>query len=221
MSLFDAPLVQQLAPLLETAINRAIAMDPASEKHLKRLNGCVLEVNVTSISQSFFFGVSEQKVSLQPSDTAPSVILCGTASAFAKLAFMEDKNSLFRRKEISLSGDAVRAQQIQNLMRSLKLDWEALLAEAIGDVPARFLSVSLSSGIQWSKSISRSLKQDLEEFIKYELRLLPGKRSAQRQFEAIDQLRLATDRLEARFKQLLSKTPSVTPTPSPSQPEKS
>jgi len=204
MSLFDTPIVQQFAPALESAINSAIAMDPASEKKLKLLNGCVLEVNITSIKQSFFFGVSDQEIHLLPSETPPSVTLCGSSFSLAKLALIQDKNSLFKRKEVTMSGDAVRAQQIQNFMRSLKIDWEALLAEIIGDVPAHFLSTSLVSSLQWSKSLSQSLKQDLEEFIKYELRLLPSKAVATRQFEAIDQLRLASDRLEARFKQLLA-----------------
>jgi ubiquinone biosynthesis protein UbiJ len=77
------------------------------------------------------------------------------------------------------------------------------LAEAIGEVPAHLITTSLHSSVVWGKSLTGSFKQDLEEFIKYELRLLPSRAMAVAQFEAIDQLRLATDRLEARFKNLV------------------
>ena len=205
MAFFDAPWVQSLAPVLESAMNAALAVDPSSEKRLKPLNGCVLEVNLKSIHQSFFFGVREQRICLLPSETTPSVTLSGSTSGLIKLALSDNKNALFKRREVELSGDAVRAQQIQSFVRELKIDWEALLAEAIGDVPAHMISSGVRSSWNWTRSVSQSLWSDLEEFVKYELRLLPSKALAQKQFEAIDQLRLATDRLEAKFKLLLRK----------------
>lgn len=205
MAFFDTPWVQSLAPVLESAMNAALAVDPASEKRLKPLNGCVLEVNLKSIHQSFFFGVREQRICLLPSETTPSVTLSGSTSGLIKLALSDNKNALFKRREVELSGDAVRAQQIQSFVRELKIDWEALLAEAIGDVPAHMISSGVRSSWNWTRSVSQSLWSDLEEFVKYELRLLPSKALAQKQFEAIDQLRLATDRLEAKFKLLLRK----------------
>jgi len=200
MGLLDTPLAQKLAPTLESSINLALSMDPGARKRLKPLQGCVFEINITSLKYSFFFGTEENKIKLLPPETPPSVTLSGSASALIKLALYKDKNILFKTRAVSLSGDAVRAQQIQTFMRTLKIDWEALLAEAIGDMPAHLLSSSLKTGFTWSKSLSLSFIRDAEEFIKYELRLLPSKAMAAKQFDAIDQLRLATDRLEARVK---------------------
>lgn len=204
MSLLDMSALKTLLPAVETAINKALAMDPGSPEKLKPLNGCILEVNITSLRQSFFFSVQDQKVVLLDADTPPTVTLSGTSMGLIKLALQKEKNILFRRKEVSLTGDAVRAQQIQNFMKKLEVDWEALLAEAIGDVPAHLLTQGLQSGLTWGRHLSQSLSHDIEEFIKYELRLLPSKAKARAQFDAIDQLRLATDRLEARVKKLVS-----------------
>lgn len=203
MSLLDISAIKKLAPALESAINTTLAMDPAGANKLKPLNGCVLELNITSLDQSIFFLVEEQQIKLQSADLSPTVTLSGSTVALLKLAFQKDKNSLFKRKEISLSGDSVRAQQILNFARAVSVDWEGLLAEAIGEVPAHLITTSLHSSFVWGKSLTGSFKQDLEEFIKYELRLLPSRAMAVAQFEAIDQLRLATDRLEARFKNLV------------------
>lgn len=204
MSVLQMPAIKKLLPLLESSLNKTLSMDPAAASKLRPLNGCILELNITSWDQSFFFKVEQEKIVLLNADAAPTVTLSGSSMALLKLALTEDKNGLFKRKEVSLGGDAVRAQQIQTLVRNVAIDWEALLAEAIGDVPAHLVISGLHSGWSWTRSISQSLRQDLEEFLKYELQLLPNKAMARRQFEAIDQLRLATDRLEARFKKLIS-----------------
>lgn len=206
MAFLDIPIVQQAAPALEKAINLALSMDPASQQRLKPLNGCVLEIYFTAAKRSVFFKAEEGKVILLGNHDAPSVTLSGKMIAFVKLAYTNDKQSLFRSKEIELSGDAVRAQQIQNFMSRINIDWEGVLAEIIGDVPAHVLGTSVRQGIGWSKSLSSHFLVDLEEFIKYEVRLLPSRAMAKTQFEAIDQLRMATDRLEARIKSLIKST---------------
>jgi len=201
MSFIDPSLIRKAAPSIEKAINMALSMDPASQKRLNLLKGCILEVAITSPKQSFFFGSEDGKVViLAPQDRA-SVRLEGNAFAFIKLASYQNKALLFRNKEISLSGDAVRAQQIQSFMADVNIDWEGILATAIGDLPAHFIGTSLRQSFSFGKNLSQSFINDMEEFIKYELRLIPSKALAKTQFEAIDQLRLATDRLEARLKQ--------------------
>ena len=68
------------------------------------------------------------------------------------------------------------------------------------------IGTSLRQSLAFGKNLSQSFMNDLEEFIKYEVRLIPSKAIAKTQFEAIDQLRLATDRLEARLKQAFKQT---------------
>lgn len=205
MSIFDSPLLHKSAPALEAAINTAIAMDPGSKKKLYSLRDCVLEIHISSARHSIYFGVDDGKIVLLPKVDTPSVRLEGSALALIKLASYRDKNPLFRSKEVRLTGDSVRSEQIQNFVRSINIDWEGLLAEAIGDVPAHIVGSSVRQSMSWGKMLSHSLLRDIEEFIKYEVRLIPGRALAQKQFEAIDQLRLATDRLETRFKSLINR----------------
>lgn len=183
-------------------------MDPAGEKKIKPLNGCIFEIHIETFSQSFFFEIKDNRVSLLAHAKEATVTLSGSLAAMIKLAFLNDRNMLFKRRELGFAGDAVRAQQIQTFMRNVKIDWEALLAEVVGDVPAQLIGSGLLASWTWGKQISQSFKTDLEEFIKYELRLLPSRAAARRQFHAIDQLRLATDRFEAKLKTLKSKKKS-------------
>ncbi len=208
MSLLNASLVTQLIPALQKSINMALGMDPGARDRLRPLAGCILEIHISSLDHSFYFRTENEEVVMLPNADQVSIRLSGSALAFVKLATYRDKNNLFRTREINLSGDAVRAQQIQRFARDLNIDWEALLAEFIGDVPAHALGSSLRSSLNWGRQFSQNFKQDLEEFIKYELRLFPGKALAKHQFENIDQLRLATDRLEARVKKLIKRAGS-------------
>lgn len=203
MSFFDPLLIKNIAPSIEKAINIALDMDPLSQKKLKLLEGCILKVAITSPVQTFYFGSESGKVVLLPEQNTSSVQLSGNAFAFIKLATYENKTQLFRCKEINLSGDAVRAQQIQSFMSSIKIDWDGILATLIGDIPANFIGNSIRQSWSFGKMLSQSFLSDLEEFVKYEVRLIPGKALANKQFDAIDQLRLATDRLEARIKKQL------------------
>ncbi len=206
MSLIDPSLIQKAAPTIEKALNMALSMDPASQKKLNLLQGCILEVAINSPKQTFFFGSDNGKVVLLPEQDRSTVRLSGSALAFIKLASYQNKTQLFRSKEIILSGDAVRAQQIQSFMGKVNIDWEGILATLIGDVPANFIGTSLRQSFSFGKTLSQSFINDVEEFIKYEVRLIPSKALSKTQFEAIDQLRLATDRLEAKVRKAFNQT---------------
>jgi len=207
MNWFNNAALQKVAPAIERAINAALTTDPGAQKHLRRLKDCVFEVHVSSAKQSFLFGVksNDQKGSLNhqvvvlSSQQTISVQLKGSALSLLKLAFYQDKNTLFKNQEVQINGDAVRIQQIQAFMHSLNLDWEGLLANFVGDVPAHFLGSSVRSSINWGKKLSLSLVRDIEEFVKFELRLFPNKSLTKKQFLAIDKLYQATENLEKRL----------------------
>jgi ubiquinone biosynthesis protein UbiJ len=206
MSVIDPTLIQKVAPAIERAINLTLSMDPVSQKKLNLLQGCILEISVTTPKQTLFFGSEDGKIVILPPQDSSSVCLSGSAFSLVKLANSQEKTSLFSNQEITISGDAVRAQQIQGLMGSVNIDWEGILATFIGDVPAHLIGSSFRQSLAFGKNISQSFINDLEEFIKYEVRLIPSKALAKTQFEAIDQLRLATDRLEARLIQAFKQT---------------
>ncbi len=211
MSLLDLPFLQHLSPALEKSLNVALSMDPAAQKKLKPLDQCVLEIHLRSFKRSLFVKADGGKIKLVGPEHGAQVTLSGTTLAFFKLASQRNINTLFKSRELSMIGDAVRAQQIQQVAASIDIDWEGLLAEVIGDVPAHMLSTTVKQSVSWSKQVSQSFLRDLEEFIKYEVRALPGKAIAASQFEGIDQLRLATDRLEARVRNLLKRVDQKAP----------
>ncbi|KZZ81340.1 hypothetical protein A3767_16095, partial [Oleiphilus sp. HI0133] len=155
--------------------------------------------------QSLFIGAKGNRVLLLSAEHAPTVTMTASLFALAKLAARRDSAELIANRDLSFSGDAVRAQQIQRFTDNLDIDWEGLLARFIGDTPAKFVTSSAKQSAAFAKTFSQNFVRDLEEFVKYELRLLPSRALADKQFDAIDQLRTASDRLEARVKALTNR----------------
>lgn len=187
---------------LSGAINIALAKDPVARKKLNGLRDCVLELHLKNLNQSLFIAVQNERIAVLKDAQKASLRLSGNLIAFIKLATQDDKRALFQSEDIVLTGDAVRAQQILHLIEALDIDWEAIIADVLGDIPAHAIGTGLKKSWAWTQKLSATLLRDLEEYVKYELRLFPSKPLAKRQFDKIDQLRLATDRLEARMKKL-------------------
>lgn len=220
MSFLDPSLLNKIAPGVEAAINKALTMDPAAQKHLKRLKGCTLKIDLGPNNKAFYFGVSEHSekssadtnkteqaqdntsyhVTLIDTQEDTSVQVKASILSLIKLAGLKDKSPLFKTKEIELSGDAVRIQQIQGFLSALNIDWEGMLASFIGDVPAHILGQTFRHSFSWSRNLTLALIRDAEEFIKYELRIFPNKAVADKQFAAIDKLYQATESLERRIR---------------------
>ncbi len=219
MKVFESDWMKSIANQLASGINSAIAMSPDSQKHLKNLEECVLKIHLSGLNFNIFFGVSKSEHSTTALDNStfsyhvqlteqlesPDVTLSGSPISFIKLFSQKNKVSLFQAKELTLTGDSVRTQQILAFLSSLKIDWDGLLATFIGDVPAHLLGTSIRSGFMWGLNFTQSLMRDTEEYIKYELRLLPDKKRAVKQFSAIAKLSQEVDKLKHRFDQFEKK----------------
>jgi ubiquinone biosynthesis protein UbiJ len=206
MALTSASLFNTLGPAIEKTVNLGLSVDPAARKKIKPLTGCILEVSVSAPDITLFFEVADDRVKVKPDTASPTVTFAGSALAMLKLALAKDKNLLFKTREIQLTGDAVRSEQLLTFVRTLNVDWEALLAGIIGDVPAHFINTTLKNGYHWSLMTGSSFFKDVEEFVKYELNLLPTRSSANVQKQAIDSLRRATNKLETRVKRLVNQS---------------
>jgi ubiquinone biosynthesis protein UbiJ len=222
MKFLEPDWMKPIADQITSGINNALAMSPGSQKQLKNLDGCILKIQLTGLDANFNFGITklelntkqpnsqnnEFKYRVQLVDQVDSadVTITGNPLSFIKLFSLKNKASLFQSKELELEGDSVRIQQILALLGSLKIDWDGLLATFIGDVPAHLVGSSIRSGLIWGLNFSQSLIRDTEEFIKYELRLLPDNKRAKNQFSAISALSKEADALTARFNKLELKT---------------
>lgn len=209
--MFPGPtLLSAITAVLERGLNRALALDPAGRQALmKALTGPVLFHVESPLNLTLALVPTADKVLVvsQPPEE-PELELRGRPMAFAALATGDDQ--VFSEGRIQVEGDTALAHQFQRALDQLNPDWEAAMAEYIGDVPAHFLGQRVRSALKWSRQAYRSLNANVEEYIHEESRSLPGRRELEATFSDIDQLNLQAERLEARIQQLESPAPSTT-----------
>ncbi|MGM0571519.1 SCP2 domain-containing protein [Marinobacter sp.] len=187
---------------LELALNRALELDPAGRRDLLRaLAGPVCfqvsePVNMAICLQGTSRGVTVS--GLLPDD--PALVIRGRPLALAALTLGDDE--AIHDGRLTVAGDTGLAQQFQQALAKLDPDWEAALAGYTGDIAAHFIGQRIRNGVRWSREAMASISASVEEYIHEETGTLPGRRELEPAFEGIDQLSLATERLEARIGRL-------------------
>ncbi|MDI9244329.1 SCP2 sterol-binding domain-containing protein [Marinobacter sp. CHS3-4] len=201
--MFPGPtLMSAVTAILERAVNRALELDPAGRKSLmSALSGPVQFTVEAPLHLTLSLIPSEVgiQVASQPPDD-PALELAGRPMAFAALATGDDQ--VFSEGRIRVVGDMALAHQFQRAIDQLDPDYEAAMAEYVGDVPAHFIGQRLRGTVKWSRQAFRSLNANVEEYIHEESQSLPGRRELEATFQDIDQLSLRAERLDARIRQL-------------------
>lgn len=187
---------------LEQALNRALALDPVANKALIALLDEPFLLQLEPPGLKLYLTTDSRCVRLRSTCEVPppSVILTGSPLAFAAVAFGDEE--VFRDGRLTLEGDAARAHRLQRILQQLQPDWEASLADIIGDVPAHFFARRLRQGLQWSREARSALTRNLEEYLQEESGTVPARPEADALFEDIDALRLKENRLAARVRKL-------------------
>ncbi|MEQ9545267.1 MAG: SCP2 sterol-binding domain-containing protein [Marinobacter sp.] len=198
--MFPGPtLLSAMTAVVEGALNRALELDPAGRKALMGALTGPVEFTLTAplhLTFTLYQTGDRVQVCSQPAEI-PALQLAGKPMAFAALATGDGE--VFRHGRIQVTGDTALAHQFQRALNQLAPDWEAALAQHIGDVPAHFIGQRIRGAVKWSRQAFTALNANIEEYVHEESRTLPGRRELEATFEDIDQLSLHTERLEARL----------------------
>lgn len=197
--MFPGPtLLSAVTAVVEGALNRALELDPAGRQALLgALTGPVQFSLTAPVPLTFTLQPAGERVQVgsQPADH-PALRLAGKPMAFAALASGDDQ--VFAQGRIDVTGDTALAHQFQRALNQLQPDWEAALADHLGDVPAHFIGQRVRGAVKWSRQAVTALNANIEEYVHEESRALPGRRELEATFDDIDQLNLRTERLAAR-----------------------
>ena len=192
-------LLSAVTAILESALNRALELDPAGQQALMKALAGPVQLNITdpiTFTYTLDRAGTRVRVGSQPAEQ-PALEITGKPIAFAALATGDDR--VFTDGRLQVTGDTALAHQLQRALNQLEPDWEAAMARHIGDVPAHFLGQRIRGAVRWSRQAIRSLNANIEEYVHEESRSLPGRRELEATFEDIDELSLRTERLEARL----------------------
>ncbi|GGO78272.1 hypothetical protein GCM10011348_09800 [Marinobacterium nitratireducens] len=198
-----------LLTLLEPSVNALLQRDPVTLRELGKLAGRVLAVEITSPTLTLYVVPNPEGLQLQQHYGAePDARLSGSASALLRLISGDDKAEALFGKGVAISGDSALAMRLQEILADADIDWEGLLAELIGDLPAH----QAARFVRWQRDYwtqaGDSLSHNLGEFLQEEARLLPPRPELEGFMADVDDLRQRSDRLEARLQRVLDRLDS-------------
>lgn len=194
---------------LSSIVNKALATDVASMQRLAPWVGKVLRIEVQDFNWQVDVEVCEAGVSIKPvakSDTedtaAADVKMRADLMSFIAIARARGSSESLFKKKIHINGDVGFASDCQAILRDLKIDWEALLAEYIGDVAAHRLMQGASYARKNLCYAAESLAEQTQTYLQHEIKLLPTKNDLQDFTDNVQQCRDHCARLQARWQRM-------------------
>ena len=192
-----------LTGIFNTAVNAMLRLDPASEKRLHKLQGVVVGVEILPFHFMLQMLVNDNALHVQEEAVLqPDVIIRGTPLQMTALALNQNQKQKFFADDIEIEGNADLAQDVLHLFNHLHIDWEELLSNFIGDVPAYHTSQFARRAHKWLRDVEQSFTQNVSEYVQEEKQWLPTREALQDFFDDVDSLRLDVDRVEARVREL-------------------
>lgn len=208
MSASDAPaaLDALIATAAEAAINGYLRLDPDNAARLAPLYDQPIELLLQNPALMLRLNVNAGGVRVRagapPADGAgalpPRVSIRATPRALWRLARGEPG----AEREVYIQGDMHTAQALQRLLGDLDIDREALLAQAIGDLPAYQLGRLGRGAFGYGRRLAARFEQDLADYLHFESGDLPPRSGVEAFLDDVDRLRADVDRLEARVRRL-------------------
>lgn len=198
-----------LTGILEAAVNNALKMDPGTLHRLAELDGKAFRISCTFPSLSLILIPHTQGIMLQPyHDQSADSHIRGDASALLHLMTADNKTDALFNSSIELRGDIEAAQNLQNIMADLDIDWEEKLSQWVGDIAAHQIGNQARSLFKWGARALDSMLMNTEEYLHEEARSIPPNLELDNFYQEITQLTLDTDRLAARLERLVESVAS-------------
>jgi len=182
------------------ALNTTLAQDPETQLKLAQFEQRCIAIDIIDFNQTIYLLIADQKIQLNQQEQHPAdLTITGKALALAKLG--QHPDNLFS-SDIDIHGNVQFAKQLQDLLDGFDFDWEAQLAKITGDTLSYPIAQGLRHSVSWIKNTHQSLQENMAEYLREEVHILPDKSQTQDYMSNIDTLRADLDRLEARIHRL-------------------
>ena len=192
-----------LAAAVETACNRALALDPEVRARLATLADKVIAVELLGVGVRLYFLPHAHGVQvLSHYDGEPDTLLRGAPLSLLRLALSTAPSDELFAGGAELRGDTATGQAFQDILRAVHLDWEELLARATGDAVAHQAGRAARAVGTQAQHTVHTLEEDVREYLIEEAALLVNRHEVAGFLDAVDTLRSDADRLEARMRRL-------------------
>ncbi|HRJ51527.1 MAG TPA: SCP2 sterol-binding domain-containing protein [Candidatus Thiothrix moscowensis] len=198
-----------LTATLETAFNTWLKLDKQTHgtalERLQALQGKLICLHISNPDLKLYFLPTADTVRVTTTyEAEPDVTIHGSALALMRLSSAEDTGKAMLEQGIKIDGDMGLGNRFSQILREIDVDWEELLSRAVGDVIAHQMGQLARATKGWLEDSAHAMRLNTQEYLQEEARLVPADAELRQYLDAVDTLRMDTDRLEARLKRLES-----------------
>jgi len=190
---------------VEKMINAALVYDPSTRRQLTALQGKILLVESSTPSLRIAVEVGIGGVLLHNDwQNSADVHISGSLISILNMGINAGEMRSFSGTGVNVTGNLELLRQLNLTMAGLDIDWEAALAELVGDVPAHIFSDAARKTANVSADTLQRAKSAVVEVSQEELRLSPSKNEFDEFVLSVRHLATDTERLSARVNRLNS-----------------
>ena len=188
---------------LETAVNTALRLDPASRAALAALAGQVFHLQCSRPALDIYLIPHTDGIQLASRwEGAVSAGLQGSGDDYLELLRSNDPGATLINGAMTVSGDSSALLRLRDIAAQLDLDWEAPLARVFGDVVGHQLANSLRTGTRLLRDAANGLRRQFSDYAHEESSWLL-RRWQFEQFRAeVSELRSRGEQLQQRAREL-------------------
>lgn len=190
--------------IIESVINRYLALDPELLDKLAAFEGKVIKIEVTGIDKSFYMFPDGNGIQISTEhEGVVDTVLRGAPASLFKMGLVSNTASMLLKGDVEISGDTRLGHQFKNVLSQMDIDWSEPLASIFGDSVAYQLQQSGKKLGSWSRGVIESVSMSLSEYLQEESRDAVTETELDQFNESVDSLRDDVDRLQARVKAFL------------------
>lgn len=185
--------------ILESAINKYIALDPELPEKLAQFEGKTICLDITGLEKKLYLLPYDNRIEVRTEvEHVADATLRGSPVALFKMSMMRNVAPLLLKGELEITGDMHLGRAFKALLADMEIDWEEQLSALVGDEIAHELFKGVRRFSEWGKRSGESLAMDVSEYLQEESRDVVTGAELEQFYAGVDGLRMDVERLQAK-----------------------
>lgn len=187
---------------LETALNRALALDPDTRDSLRPLDGRRVAMRLASPPLALQIRVAGERLEVGPVEDEPDLSVRSTLGGLlSQLPFLRNDDAPPVGR-LRIEGDADLARRLQKLAERFDPDWQQPFVRVFGEILGVQIANACAAGLRHARDAAGAFATNAAEYVTEESRDVIPREELNAFHDDVDTLRDDVERLAVRVARL-------------------